>query len=161
MWKRLLTSRGGWSYSRACQTLPSVLSKNSRYNLPWVCPGRHQRLYAPEVKRLTAGSGTVSAARGDPTALPSAVWTVVILYCTGGIPDGTGTGGAAAHAGPERTRPVFPLEAHRALGATCIWLGELVSAGHTWSRALPSTILSTTVPRFLYGMTLEWLVYPA
>ena len=75
---------------------------------------------APEVEaRLHPRAGAVPAGRGDPPALPGALWAVDVLSCAGRVARRRVSWGSSSSAWPSRTQdPAFLLEAHRALGST-------------------------------------------
>ena len=59
---------------------------------------------APEVERSYTRARAIPASRGDSSALPGAAGAAGILFCEGGVPDGTGAGGAAPQPSPARAR---------------------------------------------------------
>ena len=85
---------------------------------------------APEVgASLHPGARAVPAGRGNPSALPRAVWAVAVLSDAGGVPDGARAGRAAPAAWPSSMQD--PALLWRPIGRweqTLLCLGEFVPA---------------------------------
>ena len=125
----LLTSPGGWKYSRPCQILPSASSKNSHYNSPWVTALVIVKGYtAPEVEKTVLRARELCQQLGEtPQLFP----VLLRLWCfiePGGIPDAHELAKQMMRLAQSVQDRYFLSVAHVTLGGTLYWLGELTSA---------------------------------
>ena len=121
----------------------------------------HQGLCGPRSgTSLHPGAGAVPAGGRNSSALPGAVGTVAFYLVRAELQTARELAEQLLQPGPERTRPGSPCwRPTMRWGMTLFWLGRVcLWPEHTWSRALPSTIPSSTAPMpSSMGMTPGWL----
>ena len=83
---------------------------------------------------------------GETPYLFSVLWGLRILDCAGRITHGAGAGEQLLSLAQRVQDQTLLVEAHRALGETLFFLGELVPAHAHLEQAVPSMTINSTTP---------------